>query len=103
MNGLLLYMFEDCSVTCPDPTTGCVDACSFVGGRENPPETGEGEETYSLDFHLMTQVNLSRGRAMRVIKRDEGMTWAQKITHVYNEKAELPPATPVHELGVRID
>ena len=33
MNGLLLYMFEDCSVTCPDPTTGCIDACSFVGGR----------------------------------------------------------------------
>lgn len=58
----------------------------WEAASENPPETGEGEETYSLDFHLMTQVNLSRGRAMRVIKRDEGMTWAQKITHVYNEK-----------------
>eukprot|EP00434_Breviolum_minutum_P037744 symbB.v1.2.033470.t1/scaffold4163.1/size45672/1 len=53
--------------------------------EDNPPESGEGE-VYSLDFHLMTQVNLTRGRAMRVIKRDEGMTWAQKITHVYNDK-----------------
>ena len=54
MNGLLACMFEDCSVTCPDRTAGCFDACKFVGGcvgtsrcktcgKENPPETGEGE------------------------------------------------------------
>jgi len=45
---------------------------------------GVAEETFSLDFLLMTQVNLSRrGRGMRRISRVEGMTFAQQHTHEY--------------------
>lgn len=42
-------------------------------------------ERYSLDFVLMTQVNLSRDRggAMRPIKRLEALTVAQKLTQDY--------------------
>eukprot|EP00440_Ansanella_granifera_P041339 gb/GFBE01044830.1/.p1 GENE.gb/GFBE01044830.1/~~gb/GFBE01044830.1/.p1 ORF type:complete len:1240 (+),score=339.42 gb/GFBE01044830.1/:1-3720(+) len=40
------------------------------------------QERYSMDFLLMTQVNLSKGgRGMRNINRVEGMTVAQKLTH----------------------
>mmetsp|Transcript_35857 Transcript_35857/g.65119 ORF Transcript_35857/g.65119 Transcript_35857/m.65119 type:complete len:1223 (+) Transcript_35857:97-3765(+) len=43
------------------------------------------EESYSLDFLLMTQVNMTRG-GMRNINREEGMTVSQKLTHEYFDK-----------------
>ncbi|CAE8654129.1 unnamed protein product, partial [Polarella glacialis] len=48
------------------------------------------EERFSLDFLLMTQVNLSRRvRGMRNINRTEGMTVAQKLTCEYFEQVML--------------
>lgn len=40
-------------------------------------------EKYSLDFHLMTQVNLTRTAAMRSIRRMEAGTVAQQLTNEY--------------------
>eukprot|EP00930_Biecheleria_cincta_P034067 TRINITY_DN23579_c0_g1_i1.p1 TRINITY_DN23579_c0_g1~~TRINITY_DN23579_c0_g1_i1.p1 ORF type:complete len:1230 (+),score=249.26 TRINITY_DN23579_c0_g1_i1:30-3719(+) len=52
-----------------------------------PPSTSRDselrEERFSLDFGMMTQVNLSKGRGMRSIKREEGRTKGEMATHVY--------------------
>jgi len=46
----------------------------------------EKEEQFSLDFLMMTQVNLSRRAGMRNLNRVEGLTVAQKATASYFEK-----------------
>lgn len=44
---------------------------------------GPSQERYSLDFKMMTQVNLSGRWAMRSIKRSEGLTFRQLHTQEY--------------------
>lgn len=44
------------------------------------------EEKFSLDFSMMTQVNLTRRAGMRIVKRVEGMTFSQKATSAYFDK-----------------
>jgi len=52
-------------------------------GTDSVPVASLREERYSLDFHLMTQVNLSRRAGMRNIMRSEGQTKVQLITQEY--------------------
>lgn len=75
--------------TDPDWPGEQTPACDVPSIPNVPTSSSVSEERYSLDFMLMKQVNVSRGRrphGMRNINRIEGRTLAQQHTHVYFAK-----------------
>eukprot|EP00928_Gymnodinium_smaydae_P030693 TRINITY_DN22750_c0_g4_i1.p1 TRINITY_DN22750_c0_g4~~TRINITY_DN22750_c0_g4_i1.p1 ORF type:complete len:1241 (+),score=307.76 TRINITY_DN22750_c0_g4_i1:340-4062(+) len=70
----------------PNPEESVAD-----GGAVSKKGTSSSRmERFSLDFHLMTQVNLDRKGGMRNIRRMEGRTVVQKLTDDYfNQVAEF--------------